>query len=143
MNPHLSDDSLVDVLYGLASDAERRHARSCPQCRERQQAFEQRRVESAVTRRQTPAEVLTQRLAVRARIEESPRRTWAPAWVAGGVLAVFLVTYQPGAHVTEKGAGVIEAANDVDLTEVLSLELAGEPLAAAPLRGLFESESPE
>ena len=60
MNRHLSDDELLDRLYGLTGNDS--HLESCPECASRSAAFEGRRRELA-----QPVPISTQFLAAQRR----------------------------------------------------------------------------
>jgi hypothetical protein len=147
MNQHLSDNELIDRLYGLMSreSALYGHAESCGQCRDRLQAFESLRAASREPEA-VPADVLAaQKRAILARIEEAPRAQlrWAPA-VAVAVLAIAAaIAYRPGqapgGKAAPANASVEQVTDESLLAEIYALEMAEEPRAAAPIRGLFAS----
>jgi len=133
MKAHLSDDQLIDRLYGLAG--EQNHLADCPQCSARFDAMEIRRREMA---RLAPpsAEVLAaQRRVIHSRLGERPNRRmkWIPA-MAAGALAIAALVYRPAVP----PAPHPDPADAQLFSEVYSMEQSTEPTAAAPIHGLFE-----
>jgi predicted anti-sigma-YlaC factor YlaD len=139
MNSHLSNDELLNRLYGVSQDqtSDDGHLESCPQCARRWQEMRERRAlsiqESGI---EVPEQFFSaQRNAIYARLEKaSPRRwLWAPAAVAaGGLLAVGLFVHRPATPPRAE-------STDVQLfSDVYSMEQSAEPAAAAPIHALFE-----
>ncbi len=105
MNRHLTNDELLNRLYGLgeAEGETNQHLRECAGCAERWRAFERRRAETAATpdlASDASNEFLAaQRRAIYARIEEFPDGVhvrWAPALAAGFLLAAGVYLFIPG-----------------------------------------------
>ena len=158
MKRHVSDDQLLDRMYGVAAGVEEEtgaHLASCASCAERAAALERRRAESAAEAEEIPNSFLAvQRRAIYARLEQpAPARTmlWAPALAAGFLLALGVLMIHPAPHASPKIASSAHAVtpaahtelNDDQLfSDVFSLEQANEPRAAEPLTALFE-EPPE
>lgn len=143
---HLSDDALLDRLYGLggndslASDDSRvsddSHLHSCQECTERWNAMLERRSQS-VSEVAVPNEFLwAQRRKIYARMgEESPSPLrWVPAFAAAALLAIGVLVYHPATPAPQQ----IDS-NDAQLfSEAYSMEQSSEPRAAAPIHALFE-----
>jgi hypothetical protein len=140
MNTHLTDDELIDRLYGLGDPAH-----ECAQCGARLRAMEQRRAEVAVS---TPASgdfLAAQRRSVYSRLGQPSRShwSWAPATVAALCLAVagIMVLHTPGrVPATPPGAvSHTDAVADAQLfSDVYAMEQSSEPRAAAPIHTLIE-----
>jgi hypothetical protein len=140
---HLSDDELIDRLYGLG-DA----AHECPQCDRRLRAMEQRRVEIAAT----PVSgdfLAAQRRGIYSRLGQSPKLqlSWAPATVAALCLAVAgLFVLRTPAPVPAPSGVVSHAVSHSDaaaadaqlFSDVYAMEQSSEPRAAAPIHALIE-----
>jgi len=147
MNPHLSIDELVDLLYGVSDDfAAVAHIDACGECRAKLELFERRR-QSACGLEPAPAAALaSQRSTVHERIERPGfRLRWVPAALgvpaalaAGLVAAVVIAPHVGGPAAAPQKAVQQETAEDQLFREVFSLESAEEPRAASPIRGLFD-----
>jgi hypothetical protein len=146
---HLSDDQLIDLLYGIG-DADG-HLEVCPDCdarwAEMQRALGRTRVESAVEI--SARRLATQRQHILDRVETrgTHRRSWIPAAAAASLLAVALFfswsssrprIAVPAQRVTTPAG----AESDAELfTDVYSMERDVEPRAAAPMHALFQQAS--
>jgi hypothetical protein len=157
MNEHLSNDQLLDRLYGLgeAEGTANLHLRECSGCAERLRAFERRQAEAAAAP-EVPAEFLAaQRRGIYARLEQGPQAhsRWAPALVAACALAVGLFWVYPPHHarpqapsrpaaIVAQSAAHAVAHSDVSdeqlFSDVYSMEQSAEPRAAVPMHALFE-----
>jgi hypothetical protein len=145
---HLSDDQLLDRLYGVGADGGS-HLDSCPpcpQCQARWNEIQQRRAQAAVVA-QPPAELFRrQRRQIQNRLVSPPagsRFVWAPAAVAVLLLAGIAITETARKNpvsvpVAETASEIMEAGWFEDAYSA-TREL--EPWAAAPLRELFEVET--
>jgi hypothetical protein len=136
MNGHLTNDELLNRLYGLAGDDS--HLESCAECERRWSDLRARRERfvHAAAAEQEPAEFFAlQRSKIQSRLERHPRARmrWVPAAVAAGcLLAAGLFVHRPAA---------VPRADTADaqlLSEMYSMEQSVEPLAAAPIHALFE-----
>jgi hypothetical protein len=94
LNLHLSDDQLLDRLYGLG-ESELPHLRECEECSSRMEALERRRAEVVAASPMKGAAIpneflLSQRRAIYARLEQpsSLHARWAPAVIAAAFLLV-------------------------------------------------------
>ena len=145
MNRHLTDDELIDQIYGAAVPDRLlvEHVAACPECGGKLARFEQRR--AAALGRPLPllheSGLRAQRASILERIEHRPafRLHWFPAVLAGGLLAAVALTPQfSRSPIAPAAAGQQEIAGDQIFREVLTLERAEEPRAASPIRALFE-----
>jgi hypothetical protein len=149
LNTHLSDDELIQLLYGLG-DAED-HLACCAECGERwsemQRALGRNRAESAT-------EVSGRRLAVQRqqvldRLERplsgSHAWRWVPAAAAAALLAVSVFLsqspFRSRVPAQAPAASVNPEADAALFTDVYSMEQDVEPRAAAPIRALFQEAS--
>lgn len=148
--PHLSDDELIALLYGLG-DAEG-HLASCPECGERwnamRRALGMTRAESARILEIGGHRLAAQRQEILQRLENRPSglrdSSWMPAAAVAALLAVAMFVQQhsrdlPAAPPAK--AAVNAEADSALFTDVYSMEQDVEPRAAAPIRALFQEAS--
>ncbi len=132
---HLTDDQLIDRVYGMEPDGASAHLAECDACGARWRAFEQRHREM-IPATPVSAEFLTaQRRKIYSRLDHQPGRRlkWAPALVAACVLAVVVLVHRPAPPAPRTDSG------DAQLfSEVYSMEQSTEPRAASPIHELFE-----
>ena len=153
---HLSEDVLIDALYGIAGPEAEAHTRRCPDCATRLSEREQKRAIACETGEVSSEFLTAQRRKIYQRLSQDPseaaqprsgmRLVWAPALAAACALVVGIFVYHPRPD-TRPAAGVkvaVEAAveaNDTQLfTDVFSMEQSLEPNASAPVRALFEDQ---
>jgi hypothetical protein len=132
MNRHLSDDDLLDQLYGLGEN--NAHLESCGDCARRWSELQERRARLAAAENVSFDLLAAQRRKIYARLGKRPGGSmkWVPAVAAAGLLAIAALVYRPPAPVRPNPA-------DADLfSDVYSMEQSTEPAAAAPIHGLFE-----
>jgi hypothetical protein len=152
MKCHLTDDELVNQLYGVGGPEGGLHLAECFDCTHRYVAFERKRAEMAVASaiELAPSVLAAQRRAVYARLGEAPRKQarWMPALAAAALLAVVLFLNRSSTPVVSRPAASAHAdlspaeLSDVQLfSDVYSIEESDEPRAAAPIQGLFETAS--
>ncbi|HEY1754451.1 MAG TPA: hypothetical protein VGG72_03585 [Bryobacteraceae bacterium] len=147
MKQHLSNDELLDRMYGLGESGGS-HLEECEDCSGRLQALERRRSEVAESfgRNSVSNEfLLAQRRAIYSKLGQAPatRLHWAPAALGVAFLlvtGVFLVRphaqYRPVlAPVSVPG---VELSNEQLFSDLYSMEQSVEPPAAAPIHALFE-----
>jgi hypothetical protein len=149
LSHHLSDDELLDRIYGLGENG-LPHLRECEECSSRFQALERRRAEiataSSTANEAVSNEVLAaQRRAIYSRLGQAPaaRLHWAPAALA---VAFLLVTgvFLARPHLENRPVRSPDAASGVELrdeqlfSDLYSMEQSDEPRATAPLHALFE-----
>jgi hypothetical protein len=140
MNRHLSDDDLIDRLYGVSDSTH-----ECAECARRLRAMERRRAEISSAVPVSGDFLAGQRRGIYSRLGESPkpRLSWAPATVAAVCLAVAgVVVFHTAAPVPAPATHVAaesDTANDAQLlSDVYSMEQSAEPRAAAPIHALIE-----
>lgn len=133
---HLSDDELIDILYGVRELSG--HAAGCRECRARLEDLEKKRAAAATPPEVSPAFLHTQRQRVFDRAERYARRPnfhWAPTLAASAAVFLGLVLSTPA----PKPQTVVPAQSDAQLfSEINALLETPEPVAAAPIRNLFE-----
>lgn len=166
---HLSSDELLDRLYGLGEgdrEIEGRvaHLRDCEECSSRFGALKRRKSEVVAASPASAAAVsneflLAQRRTIYARLDRASTANsrWAPAALAVVfllVMGVFLARPHPvyrqllpanpvaAVHLaSEKGVEPGAERNEELFSDLYSMEQSVEPLAAAPIHGLFEASS--
>ena len=143
MSLHLTDDQLVDRIYGI-SDAGTEHLDSCPECQLRWSRMLQRREQSLPSVPVSNQQLRQQRRAILSRLSaQRPalRIAWVPAAAAVVLMAGFAFTptaEAPSSAPTEEA--VVETGwfeNTYSATRVI------EPRAATPIRQLFWEGTPE
>jgi hypothetical protein len=153
MSQHLSNDALLDRMYGLDESAVP-HLRDCEECSSRFQALERRRAEvvaASFGKNQgalSNEALLAQRRAIYSRLGQAPpaRLHWAPAALGVAFLlvtGVFLVhphrAYRPASPPVP--ALGVELREEQLFSDLYSMEQSDEPRAAAPLHALFEASA--
>lgn len=137
---HLSDDELIEVLYGLG-DGEV-HLKGCGGCTERLGAMRRARAEHAAVSGISGRMLAAQRQSILERLPSSG--SYAPRWVpaaaaAAALLAAGLYLYQPS---RVPAPAPTKSEGDAALfTDVYSMEQDVEPRAAAPIRAMFQEAS--
>ena len=137
---HLSEDALLDAVYGIAGDEADAHLRGCAECTQRLSDWRAKR--AAAARIEIPGEFLAaQRRKIYERIERPSRKRWlwAPGLAAACALAVGIFVYSP----TPQHSPVNKPAEISDAQlfgDIYSMEQVVEPAAAAPARALFEEQ---
>lgn len=152
---HLSEDILLDAVYGIADADAEAHVNACPACAGR--LSEWRRKRAAAETGEVSSEFLAaQRREIYRRLSDGPfqgpfqdrfqemlrssrlRRLWAPALAAACAVALGLFVYHPGRQATP---AVTAEVGDAQLFgDVFSMEQSLEPSAAAPVRALFQEQ---
>ena len=136
LSNHLSNDELVNLVYGVGT---RGHLDDCRECAER---FAQLRERKAMAAEALPVSVeflAAQRRNIYARMGERPqaRMKWVPALAAAACLiAVGVFSHHP-AEVAKPDETHVDAQLFAD---VYSMEQSMEPIAAQPIHALFEPE---
>jgi hypothetical protein len=137
---HLSEDVLLNAIYGIADRDAEAHLRACPECTGRIEEWRQR---GAAARSDEASDEFFagQRRRIYQRIEQPSRRLWwwAPALAATGALAVGIFLYQPH-HETAPQAGP-EVSDTQLFNDIYSMERTMEPSATAPVHALFEDQA--
>jgi hypothetical protein len=143
MNGHLTDDQLIDRLYGVYDSAHQ-----CNECDGKLRAMLQKRAEVAALAPVSVDFLAAQRRTVYSRLGERPksRLAWVPATAAALFLAaVGVVVSHPSDHgvaPVSRPSAVIshtDTAADAQLfSDVYAMEQSAEPRAAAPIHALIE-----
>ena len=137
---HLSEDALLDAVYGIAGNDAETHLRRCADCAHRLQEWHEKRAAAASV--EISDEFLAaQRRKIHERIERpSPSRwLWAPGLAAACALTVGIFVYRPAPR--QQPVNQHAEISDAQLFhDVYSMEQATEPAAAAPARALFEEQ---
>lgn len=132
---HLTDDELIDRVYGIEQDGSA-HLADCEECAARWRAFEQRHREMIPALPVTAEFLAAQRRSIHSRVGQQPntRLKWAPALVAACLLALVVLVNRPAPAPVQHAD-----TNDAQLfSEVYSMEQSTEPRAASPIHELFE-----
>jgi hypothetical protein len=144
MSRHLSDDELIDRLYGLGD-----RVHDCAECDRRLQAMERRRAEIASSTPVSGDFLAGQRRGIYSRLGQppKPRLSWAPATVGAlCVAAAGLIAYHSSPRTTAPlpvaaphSVSHADPAADAQLfSDVYAMEQSAEPRAAAPIHALIE-----
>jgi hypothetical protein len=145
-NKHYTDDELIGRLYGL--DRGDGHLDLCGECKARLAEMKQRQsLATSHEPRLTPGFLAEQRHAVWARIEKpaAPHLFWrtASAFAGMAVLVIAFLAYHPtpNAPAPQPSASVAASVSDEELyADISTVVNTPEPLAATPIRGLFEEK---
>jgi anti-sigma factor RsiW len=137
---HLSEDTLLDAVYGIAGNDAETHLHGCADCAQRLHEWQEKRAALAANI-EIPGEFLAaQRRKIYERIERPSRKYWllAPGLAAACALAVGIFVYHPA---PQPQPAVHAEISDAQLFgDIYSMEQAAEPAAAAPARALFEEQ---
>jgi hypothetical protein len=140
---HLSDDALLDALYGAADHEP--HLRECAICARRFSEWRRKR-ESLASAAGPSAGVSSdffaaQRRKIYERLERpgSKRLRWAPALAMACLVAVGALVYHPAPPPAPPQRG--EASDSQLFSDAYSMDQSPEPRAAAPIHALFEDEN--
>jgi hypothetical protein len=134
MSGHLTDDQLIDRLYGIASDS---HAENCSECSLRLNQLCERRGELSAPPSVSNSFLAAQRRQIYSRLGQPlpSRMRWAPAALAAACLLIAgMFVYRPVAAPPAH----TDVADAQLFSEVYSMEESTEPIAAAPIHALFE-----
>ena len=137
---HLSEDTLLDAVYGIAGNEADAHLRECADCAQRLHEWQEKRTALASSV-EIPSEFLAaQRRRIYERIERPSRKYWllAPGLAAACALAVGIFIYHPAPQT--QPAPRAEISDAQLFGDIYSMEQAVEPAAAAPARALFEEQ---
>jgi hypothetical protein len=141
---HLSDDVLLDALYGLTEIGSA--VRECPSCAARWTEMNQQRARLAQAVDVSSDFLAAQRREIYERLSRPEPRTaflvprWAAVLSVVCVIAIGLFWFRApkAGGRAELGTEVSDTQLFADVSEVYSLEESFEPAAAAPIRALFE-----
>ena len=138
---HLSEDALLNAVYGIAGNDAEAHLRGCADCSQRLHEWQEKRA-ATIAKVEIQDDFLTaQRRKIYERIESPSRKhwLWAPGLAAAFALAVGIFVYHP----TPQQQPVNQPAEISDAQlfgDIYSMEQVVEPAAAAPARALFEEQ---
>ena len=140
---HLSEDALLDAVYGIAGSRAEAHLRRCADCAQRLQEWHEKRaaaVESVEGIEISGDFLAAQRKKIYERIERPSRKhwLWAPGLAAACALAIGVFVYHPAPK--DQPQRHAEISDAQLFGEVYSMEQSLEPTAAAPARALFEGQ---
>ena len=142
-SPHLSEDQLIELVYGLDDAAG--HLSGCPECSERLRGMRRVRAEAAGGSEISARLLAVQRQRILDRLQQpsakSPVWRWIPAAAAATLLAAALVLSRPAAIPLPAPVAVSVETDAALFTDVYAMEQDVEPRAAAPIRNLFQETS--
>ena len=140
MSGHLNHEQLLERLYGIGGREAHAHLLECEECAGRYAAYERRQSEAILPVEPSSDFLAAQRRAVYARMSQPMHHPgkWAPALVAGVLLAIGLFFYRPSAPERAAPAAGSEISDEQLFSDVYSIEESAEPRAAAPIQRLFE-----
>jgi hypothetical protein len=142
---HLTEDVLLDAIYGIAGDGTQEHADACPECAGRLREMRQRASAGVAGLNAASAfsdEFLAaQRRKIYQRIDRPSSKLWwwAPGLAMASALVVGVLVYQP--HRAPKAASHSEISDAQLFSDVYSMERTPEPSATAPVHALFEEQA--
>ena len=142
---HLSEDALLDAVYGIAGYETETHLRGCVECAKRLNEWQEKRAATAANIEIPDDFLAAQRRKIYERIERPSRKRWlwAPGLAAACALAVGVFVYHP---VGQQPAAQRQPAQRAEISDaqlfgdIYSMEQVVEPAAAAPARALFEEQ---
>lgn len=138
---HLSEDALLNAVYGIAGNDAEAHLRGCADCAQRLHEWQEKRA-ATVASVEIPADFLAaQRRRIYERIDRPSRKhwLWAPGLAAAFALAVGIFVYQPASR--QQPMNKPAEISDAQLFgDIYSIEQTVEPAASAPVRALFEEQ---
>jgi hypothetical protein len=136
---HLSEDSLLDAIYGIATKDAEAHLGVCAECARRLSDWHRTRSGEAESADISVEFLAAQRRQIYARIERPSRKQWlwAPG-LAACALAIVIFAYHPSQQTPRDTHADLSDAQLFG--EVYSMEQSLEPAAAAPARALFEEQ---
>ena len=136
---HLTEDVLLDAMYGIADADAEAHLGACAECAGR--VSEWRGRANAAASSEISIEFLAaQRRKIYQRIEQPWRAHlwWAPALAVAAALMVGIFVYQP--HPQSSPVAGSEVSDAQLFSDVYSMELT-QPNATAPVHALFEEQT--
>ena len=94
---HLSEDALLDAVYGIAGSEAEAHLRGCADCAQRLHEWHEKRAAAAESVEISGEFLAAQRRKIYERIERPSRKhwLWAPGLAAACALAVGVFVYHP------------------------------------------------
>ncbi len=99
---HLSEDALLDAVYGIAGNAAEAHLRRCADCAQRLQEWHEKRAAAVESVEISSDFLAAQRKKIYERIERPSRKhwLWAPGLAAACALAIGLFRVSSGSEGT-------------------------------------------
>ena len=146
---HLSDDQLIDRLYGIrgTNDAHGAHLEECAECAARWDALRARRGNLVEEAPETGVLWTEQRRQILERVEGGAeaswnwQRAWAPVLLTALVLAAGVWFYGPFSAPPPAPAPVaVDTSAPGWFEDTYSVMQPDEPRAAGPIRVLFEQQ---
>jgi anti-sigma factor RsiW len=138
---HLSEDALLDAVYGIAGNETDAHLRQCADCARRLHEWQEKRAATTASVEISGEFLAAQRRKIYERIERPSRKRWlwAPGLAAACALAIGIFAYHPAPqqHPVNQPAEISDAQL---FRDIYSMEQVVEPAAAAPARALFEEQ---
>src|SRR5438105_4464009 len=94
---HLSEDALLDAVYGIAGSDAQAHLHGCAECAQRLNEWHEKRVAAAESVEISSEFLAAQRKKIYERIERPSRKNWwwAPGLAAACALAIGVFAYHP------------------------------------------------
>lgn len=145
---HLTDDEMLDQVYGLGVGSKDGHVRDCAECRGRLDALLRTkaslRSEADARGRVSPSFFAAQRRTVYGRLDQAAAAhvRWAPALAGAGLLAMGLLLFPHmqglAPHASAPPVRVELNTNEQLFSDLYSMEQSVEPEAVAPIHELFE-----
>jgi anti-sigma factor RsiW len=138
---HLSEDALLNAVYGIAGYEAETHLRGCADCAQRLHEWQEKRASTVASVEIQDDFLAAQRRKIYERIENPSRKRWlwAPGLAAAFALAVGIFVYHPAPQQRPVNQPV-EISDAQLFGDIYSMEQAVEPAAAAPARALFEEQ---
>jgi hypothetical protein len=148
---HLTEDVLLDAIYGIASDGPQAHADACPECAGRLREL-RRRASAGVDRLNAAGAIsdeflAAQRRKIYQRIDRPSRKLWwwAPGLAMASALVVGVLVYQPHRVYQPQRSPTPASHSEISdaqlFSDVYSMERTPEPSATAPVHALFEEQA--
>ena len=147
--PHLNDDELIGMVYGLAGEkGDQDHLVGCPACLERLRAMGKARLTMVDSPHFSARKLAVQRQQILERLQTPSSglhaSPWIPAAAVAALLAMATFLHQHSSVPSPAPAQATAANSEGDaelFTDVYSMEQEVEPRAAAPIRALFQETS--
>jgi hypothetical protein len=138
---HLSEDALLNAVYGIAGNDVEAHLRGCADCAQRLREWQEKRASMVASVEIQDDFLAAQRRKIYERIENPSRKRWlwAPGLAAACALAAGIFVYHPTPQQRPVNPPV-EISDAQLFGDIYSMEQAVEPAAAAPARALFEEQ---
>ena len=138
---HLSEDALLNAIYGIGGNDAEMHLRGCADCAQRLHEWQEKRSASVASVEIQDDFLAAQRRKIYERIETPSHKhwLWAPGLAAAFALAVGIFVYHPAPQ-RQPVSKPAEISDAQLFGDIYSMEQVVEPAAAAPARALFEEQ---